>query len=49
VVDDLAVNANLFELCAVLGQLDLLAEPFRDIGGVPLVVVTFEFRLLHLK
>lgn len=47
VVNDLSIHANFFELFAILGQLDLLTEPLGDISGVPLVIVTFEFRFLH--
>jgi hypothetical protein len=43
VVDNLAIDTYLFKLCAILGQLDLFAEPLSNISGVPLVVVTFEF------
>ena len=38
-IDNLAINANLFELGAVLRQFKNVFEPLGDIAGVPLAIV----------
>jgi hypothetical protein len=41
-LNDLSINAYLFELFTVLRQFELIYEPVWDIVGVPLFVI-FEF------